>query len=80
VLVTLKPNQEFEDRSAQRDLRFAKNFRFGRARIRGMFDIYNIFNGSNIGVMVTRYGPAWLRPTEVMAGRLLKFGAHVDLQ
>ena len=43
-----------------------------------MFDIYNIFNGSNIGVMVTRYGPAWLRPTEVMAGRLVKFGAQVD--
>ena len=43
-----------------------------------MFDIYNIFNGSNIGVMVLRYGPAWLRPTEVMAGRLVKFGAQVD--
>jgi len=28
--------------------------------------------------MVTRYGPAWLRPTEVMAGRLVKFGAQVD--
>jgi len=68
----------FEDRSKQLDLRFAKNFRFGRTRIRGMFDIYNIFNGSNIGVMVTRFGHAWLRPTEVMAGRLVKFGAQVD--
>jgi hypothetical protein len=73
-----EPNQEFEDRSKQLDLRFAKNFRVGRARIRGMFDIYNIFNGSNVGVMVTRFGPAWLRPTEVMAGRLLKFGAQLD--
>lgn len=73
-----EPNQEFEDRSKQLDLRFAKNFRVGGTRIRGMFDIYNIFNGSNIGVMVLRDGPAWLRPTEVMAGRLVKFGAQVD--
>jgi hypothetical protein len=78
-LVTLmEPNQEFEERSKQLDLRFAKNIRVGPARIRGMFDIYNVFNGSNVAVMFTRYGPAWLRPTEVMGGRLLKFGAQVD--
>jgi hypothetical protein len=47
-LVTLKePNQDFEDRRKQLDVRFAKNVRLGRTRIRGMFDIYNIFNGSN---------------------------------
>ena len=79
ALVTLmEPNQEFEARSKQLDRRLAKTIRVGGARIRGMFDIYNIFNGSNIGVMVTRYGPAWLLPTEVMGGRLLKFGAQVD--
>jgi len=33
----------YEDRLSQLDLRFAKNFRFGRARLQGQFDLYNAF-------------------------------------
>ena len=37
-----------------------------------MFDIYNIFNGSNIGVMVLRYGPAGHDGTKKVATKVTK--------
>jgi hypothetical protein len=78
LVILMEPNQEFEDRTNQFDLRFAKTFTAGPARIRGMVDLYNLFNGSGVGLTVGRYGPAWLRPVEVMGARVLKFGAQVD--
>jgi hypothetical protein len=74
----MEPNQEYEDRVSQLDLRFAKTIRLGRASVKGMFDIYNIFNEDAVGFINSRYGASWLLPTEVMAGRLFKFGAQVD--
>ena len=46
--------------------------------MKGMFDIYNIFNEDAVGFINSRYGASWLLPTEVMAGRLFKLGAQVD--
>ena len=72
----MEPNQEFEDRSEQLDTPIRRVRPLGPARIRGMFDIYNIFNGSAVGVSVTRLGPAWRRPSEMMGGRVVKVGAQ----
>lgn len=79
ALITLmEPNQDFEVRSKQLDLRFSKQVRVGGTRLQGMFDVYNVLNGSNVAAATTRYGAAWLRPAEVMGGRVFKFGAQVD--
>jgi hypothetical protein len=78
VVQLIEPNQQFEVRSNQLDLRFSKMIRLRQARLQGMFDIYNIFNGSNVAVATAFYGPAWLRPAEVMGGRVFKFGAQVN--
>jgi carboxypeptidase family protein len=69
----------FEDRLTQLDLRLTKIVRMGRVRVRGMFDVYNVFNANTIlGGVITRVGPSYLQPTQILAGRLFKFGAQLD--
>jgi hypothetical protein len=49
------------------DLRFTKKLRVGRARIEGNVDLYNVFSGSSILATNTRFGSAWLTPTQYSA-------------
>lgn len=70
-------NTVFEDRIQQVDLRFARIFRIGKVRIEGNFDVYNLF-ASPILSMITRFGPEWLNAQEILAGRLVRFGAQIN--
>jgi hypothetical protein len=74
----IEPNTMFEDRIRQVDLRFSRTFAVRQARLKGMFDVYNVFNASPILSMTTRYGAAWLQPSLILGGRLLKFGVQID--
>jgi hypothetical protein len=74
----IEPNQTFENRLTQFDLRFSKVFSIGPTRIQGMFDVYNVFNANDVLAVNTRYGPSWLRPSNVLGARLFKLGAQVD--
>ena len=74
----IPPSTMFEDRVTQLDLRFTKRLRFGRTRVEGNVDLYNLFNSSSILATNTRYGTAWLTPTQVLGGRLFKLGAQVN--
>jgi hypothetical protein len=71
-------NTVFEDRIQQVDLRFARTFRVGKVRMEGNLDIYNLFNASPILSMNTRFGPEWLNAQEILAGRLIRFGAQIN--
>ena len=42
------------------------------------FDIYNLTNSGAVIGSIAGYGAAWLRPTEILTARLLKFGVQVD--
>jgi hypothetical protein len=53
-------------------------FRLGRGNIQANFDAYNIFNGSTVLAVNTRFGPTYLQPTSILAGRLFKFGLQVE--
>jgi len=79
-LVTMaEPNTIFEDRATQIDLRFSKRVPLGRnLRILAKADVYNLLNRSAVARQVFTYGPAYGTPTEVMGGRLFKFGAQLD--
>ena len=68
---------QFEGRIQQLDLRFSRMFRFSRKLVEPEFDIYNALNASPILSVNTSYGPAWLTPTQILTGRLLKFGAKM---
>ena len=74
----IEPNTMLEDRLNQIDLRITKILRVGRARVQGMFDIYNVLNAGTVLGLNTRYGPTWLQPTTILGGRLFEFSAQVD--
>jgi hypothetical protein len=71
-----QPQTEFEGRINQLDARLTKNITVGRSRIQAQFDLYNVFNASPILGINTRYGQAWLTPTEILGARLFKIGAQ----
>jgi hypothetical protein len=74
----IEPQTAFEDRITQLDIRLAKIFRLGRTRLQGMFDIYNVLNASPVLAINSRYGTDWLRPTQILDARMVKFGAQLE--
>ncbi len=79
TVALIAPQTMFEPRLQQVDLRFSRLFRMGgTARLRGNFDVYNIFNASNVLAMNTTYGPAWKDVNQVLFGRSLRVGAQFD--
>ena len=73
----ITPETYYEDRIQQFDLRFARSFRISGKRIEPQFDVYNALNSSPILTVNNSYGPAWRTPTQILAGRLLKFGMQM---
>jgi hypothetical protein len=78
TLFLVEPNQYFEDRLNQVDIRFTKTVRVGRGRVRGSFDIYNLFNSAAILALNGTYPKEYLRPPQILGGRLFKFGGQFD--
>jgi hypothetical protein len=68
----------FEDRLTQIDVRLTKLFRFGKSRLQGSVDVYNLLNARTVLSSSPVYGPAWLRPSTILGGRMLKLGAQFD--
>jgi hypothetical protein len=73
----------FGDRLNQVDLRFSRIFKFGeKGTLDANFDIYNAFNSDAVLGETAAYsganGGAWLLPTSVIVGRLIKFGGRWD--
>lgn len=62
----------------QADVRVSKIVRLGRTRLQGFFDIYNLFNARPPQALVATYGASWLQPSQLLGGRLFKFGTQVD--
>ena len=66
----------------QLDLKFAKRFNVGKVRIRGDFDLYNVFNSSWPYTVTVTYTPGptsqWQRPTNVLQHRFFKLGGHIS--
>jgi carboxypeptidase family protein len=79
VEIDLVPDKSaYEDRIQQVDFRFTRMFHFGKFRVQGNADVYNVFNVSNVLNMTTRYGSQWLNPISIMGGRLFKFTGQFD--
>jgi hypothetical protein len=78
----IEPNTMFGDRLNQFDLRFARIFQMKEARrFQAMVDIYNVFNRAPVLAYNTTFSTAatseWLRPTDVLQGRLVKIGGQI---
>jgi hypothetical protein len=74
----ITPFTVFEPRLNQLDLRLTKRVRLGRTSVQGMFDIYNVLNASTVLGANNQFGPNWQRPTQLLTGRLFKFGAQLN--
>lgn len=74
----IEPNTIREDRIQQLDVRLTRTFTVGRYRVLGIFDVFNALNASPILSNNTRYGTSWLQPTEILAARIVKFGAQLS--
>jgi hypothetical protein len=75
----IAPGTTYGGRLNQVDFRLSKVFRFAAdARILANVDLYNMFNASPTLALNTTYGSAWLRPLQILQGRLLKFSAQLD--
>ncbi len=77
----IEPFTQRERRLTQVDLRFMKSVSIGRTRLRGQFDIANLFNANNVLAVSAAYGGSasiWPRATQVLAGRIFKFGGQLD--
>ncbi len=88
-LPMVEPYSLFEDRFTQVDLRVAKIFRIGDSgRVRIDFDLFNLFNsrailgvGSTYGVVFhpgQAPGASWRQPSQILGGRMFRFGGQVD--
>jgi hypothetical protein len=66
------------DRLNQFDLRMSKIVQVGRARLTGMFDVYNLFNANSVLASQTAFGPNWQRPLAILGARLFKVGVQFD--
>ena len=79
----VEPNTMFRDYINNLDMRIARNFRFGRYRLQGMVDIYNVFNAGAVTTLNTTFGAVqatrvWLNPTAVQTSRYVRFGGQVS--
>jgi hypothetical protein len=74
----IEPGTMYDERLYQLDLRASKVFRLGRSRLQANVDLYNAANAGSILSINNTYGSSWLRPTNILQGRLLRFGGQVD--
>ena len=80
----IRPNSVYGDRVNQIDLRLGRTFRFRGAALKGMVDLYNLVNSNTVILWNNTYGTraaagaAWLRPSQILGGRMLKFGVQLD--
>ena len=72
------PGTMYGERLNQLDMRFSKDFRFGRARLfRANLDIYNILNSNPVRAVNANYA-SWLVPTSILDPRLFKISVQFD--
>jgi hypothetical protein len=74
----LLPGQVYGDRVNQVDLRAAKILRFGRTRTLVGVDLYNLFNANAKLAYNQAVGPNYLRPTQILWPRFVRFNATID--
>jgi hypothetical protein len=78
----IEPGTEYGEHLNQFDFRVSKRVGFGRYRVRVDADLYNVFNSNwpftVNNTFATTATNQWLRPTNVLQGRLFKIGGQFD--
>ena len=67
----------YGERLNELDMRFTKEFKYGRNVLRANFDIYNVTNGNPVRGVNAAFA-SWLVPTAILDPRLFKISAQID--
>src|SRR5262249_51805034 len=71
----VQPGSLLSARVNQLDVRLSRGFKLGQTSMKGMFDIYNLFNANPVIAWNNTYGTngaSWLQPLQILTGRLIK--------
>lgn len=74
----IQPDAVYGPRISQLDFRLSRTFQFGNTRVQPMLDLYNATNANPTLAINNRFGSQWLRPTQIMDGRIAKIGVQID--
>jgi hypothetical protein len=74
----MNPEETFYDYVYTNDLTVSRTFRFGRARLRGFMEVFNLLNDSTIYTRNETFGPQFYNPVDLVPARRLQFGAQLD--
>jgi hypothetical protein len=77
-VLLFSPVDLYEDRLTQLDLRVQKSVQFGRVRLQPKVDVYNLFNVATVLIPTSTYPGSFLRPQQILGGRLFKFALQAD--
>jgi len=72
------PTTQYYDYIRELDVRASRTFRFGRQRLQGFVEIFNIPNFSTIFQVNTRIGPLYMNPQLIDQPRHLQLGLQYD--
>jgi len=73
----VEPHTVFLDRRNEIDLRFGKILRTGRSRTVVSVDLFNALNSDAV-LNVNQNFAVWMRPTQILNARLVKFSVQFD--
>jgi hypothetical protein len=73
----VEPYTVYLDRRNELDMRFGKVLRAGRSRAVASVDVFNLLNIDTVVNANQNFG-AWLRPTQILNGRTVKFSVQFD--
>lgn len=78
----IEPGTDYGDTLFQTDVRLSKRFKVGPLRIRGDANLYNLFNSDFASTLNSNFSTSasnqFLRPTNVLQGRLFKVDLQID--
>jgi hypothetical protein len=78
VVPLINPDQSFEKRRTQLDLRFTKRFNLtNRTRLQANLDLYNATNSAALLTTNNSYGRQWRNPTAIVNGRLMQLSTRI---
>jgi hypothetical protein len=78
TVALIAPGTMYGARVTQVDARIGKSFRLRRYRLQTSMDVFNLLNSSAILSQNNTYGAAWQSPTQILQGRLIKFGMQLE--
>jgi hypothetical protein len=79
----VEPGTMFTDYLNTLDMRVSRNFRFGKYRLQGLVDIYNLFNAGTVTTVNTTFAATaatrvWMNPTTIQGSRYVRFGGQLN--